>query len=276
MTIRSTEEHFASLGYVMTRTSVVTGSASGIGRATKELLESRGERVIGVDLRDADLTVDLATAGGRAAMVEGVRGLTGGVVDAVFAVAGLAQPSPATVAVNCFGAVATLEGLRPFLLGSAAPRAVVVSSMAALHPVDDELVAAIEAGDEDAALNRAEVLAKAPESLGGLIYTSSKKAISRWVRRQAPRAEWAGAGIALNAIGPGVIATPMTADMISTAEKRAALLQVVPMPLNGVAEADPVARLLAWLGGVENTHLCGQVIYIDGGSDAVMRGDSVW
>ena len=33
---------------------------------------------------------------------------------------------------------------------------------------------------------------------------------------------------------------------------------------------------LAWLGGLENTHLCGQVIYVDGGSDAVIRGDSVW
>jgi NAD(P)-dependent dehydrogenase (short-subunit alcohol dehydrogenase family) len=260
----------------MTRTSVITGSASGIGRATRELLERRGERVVGVDLHDADLTVDLTTAEGRAAMVEGVRRLTGGAVDAVFAVAGIARPTPGTVAVNYFGAVATLEGLRPLLLGSAAPRAVVVSSMAALHPVDDELLAALDAGDEAAALDRAEVLAKEPETLGGLIYGSSKRAISRWVRRQAPLADWAGAGIALNAIGPGVIATPMTADMISTEEKRAELLKRVPMPLNGVADADAVARLLAWLGGAENTHLCGQVIYIDGGSDAVMRGDSVW
>ena len=260
----------------MTRTSVITGSASGIGMATKHLLESRGERVIGVDLHGADITVDLTTADGRAAMVDGVRRLTGGAVDAVYAVAGLAQPVPATVAVNFFGAVATLEGLRPFLVASAAPRAVVVSSMAALHPVDNQLVAALRAGDEVAALSRAEVMAKEPESLGQLIYSSSKKAVSQWVRRLAPGADWAGASIALNAVGPGIIATPMTADMIATEEKKAALLELVPMPLNGVAEAQTVARLLAWLGGVENTHLCGQVIYIDGGSDAVIRGDSVW
>jgi NAD(P)-dependent dehydrogenase (short-subunit alcohol dehydrogenase family) len=175
-----------------------------------------------------------------------------------------------------FGAPATLEGLRPFLLASAAPRAVVVSSMAALDPVDDLLVTALGAGDEAAAMNRAEVMAKEPDSLGRLIYSSTKKALSQWVRRQAPGAEWAGASIALNAIGPGVIATPMTADMIATEEQKTALLELVPMPLNGIAGADTVARLLAWLGGVENTHLCGQVIYIDGGSDAVIRGDSVW
>ena len=260
----------------MTRTSVVTGSASGIGKATKELLESFGERVIGVDLHDADITADLATAEGRTAVVEGVRELSGGAVDAVYAIAGLSQPSPATVAVNYFGAVATLDGPRPLLLASSAPRAVVVSSMAALFPADEQLYASLTAGDELAAMSRAEVMAKEPESLGQLIYGTSKQALSRWVRRQAPTAEWAGAAIALNAVAPGIIVTPMTADLIDTEQKKATLLDMVPMPLNGVAEAQTVAHLLAWLGGVENTHLCGQVIYIDGGSDAVIRGDSVW
>jgi len=260
----------------MARTSVVTGSASGIGRATKQLLESRGERVIGVDLHDADLTVDLATAQGRAELVEGVRRLSGGTVDAVYAVAGLSQSTPATVAVNYFGAIATLQGVRPFLLQSPAPRAVVVSSMAALHPVDDELVADLDAGDEVAAMLRAEVMAKEPETLGRLVYSSSKRALSRWVRRHAASAQWAGSGIPLNAVGPGIIATPMTADLTDTPEKTAALLELVPMPLHGIAQAETVARLLAWLGGQENTHLCGQIIYIDGGSDAVIRGDSIW
>ncbi|WP_267907586.1 hypothetical protein [Actinotalea solisilvae] len=36
------------------------------------------------------------------------------------------------------------------------------------------------------------------------------------------------------------------------------------------------ARLLVWLVGEENTHLCGQVVFVDGGSDVVLRGDSTW
>lgn len=44
----------------MTRTYLVTGSASGIGAATTELLSSRGHKVIGVDLRDADITTPRA------------------------------------------------------------------------------------------------------------------------------------------------------------------------------------------------------------------------
>lgn len=260
----------------MSRTSVVTGAASGIGKATKQLLEERGERVIGVDVHDAELIADLSTPPGRAALVEGVRELSGGSIDAVHAVAGLAVPTSATVAVNFFGTVATLEGLRPLLLGSPAPRAVLVSSMAALMASDAELVALLSAGEEPAALARADVLAKEPETTGQLIYASTKLALSRWVRRQASTAQWAGAGIPLNAVAPGIIATPMTAELIATAQGREALLQAVPMPLNGIAEPIVVARALAWLGGEENTHLCGQIVYVDGGSDVVLRGDSVW
>lgn len=259
----------------MARTAVVTGSASGIGKATKELLEARGERVVGVDLHDADVIADLSTPAGRSAVVDGVRVLTRGTIDAVYAIAGLDTPTVATAAVNFFGTIATLEGLRPLLLDSSAPRAVVVSSMAAIFPIDEELLAEFSAGDETAALARAEVLAKGAET-GNLIYTSAKRALSRWVRLRAAGAEWAGAGIPLNAVAPGIIDTPMTAELIATPEGREALLKSVPMPLNGIAEPVVVARLLAWLGGEENTHVCGQIVYVDGGSDVVLRGDSVW
>ncbi|MFJ6156581.1 SDR family oxidoreductase [Pseudarthrobacter sp. NPDC092184] len=260
----------------MPRTSVLTGAASGIGKATKDLLEQRGERVIGADIHDAEVVVDLSTAEGRAALVQEAGRISGGSIDAVYAVAGLAVPAPATVAVNFFGTVATLEGLRPLLAGSEAPRAVFVSSMAALLPSDGGLVALLTEGDEAAAMARAGVLAKDPATTGQLIYASTKLALSRWVRREAATPAWAGAGIPLNAAAPGVIATPMTAGLIATAEAREQLLRMVPMPLNGIAEPIVVARLLAWLNSEENTHLCGQVIYVDGGSDAVLRGDSVW
>ena len=259
----------------MARTIVVTGAASGIGKATAELLRSRGDTVIGVDLRDADITVDLTTADGRTALVDQVREISGGTIDGILAIAGLAAPIPATVGVNFFGMVATLEGLRPLLAGSSAPRAAGVASMASLHPVDDELVAAMTAGDEAAALARAEILA-GDEATGHLIYGSTKKAFAQWIRRNAPTDAWAAAGIPLNAIAPGVIVTPMTAPLLETEEGREQIRAGVPMPLNGFAEAIVPARLLAWLVSEENSHLCGQVVFIDGGSDAVIRGDSTW
>jgi NAD(P)-dependent dehydrogenase (short-subunit alcohol dehydrogenase family) len=84
------------------------------------------------------------------------------------------------------------------------------------------------------------------------------------------------AGIPLNAIAPGIIRTPMVADMIATPAGVAAMAEVVPMPLNGIADPIVCANLLAFLTSPENTHLCGQVIFVDGGSDVVIRGDSTW
>jgi hypothetical protein len=68
----------------------------------------------------------------------------------------------------------------------------------------------------------------------------------------------------------------MTSDMIKTPQQREAMAAMVPMPLNGIFEPRSVAYLLAWLAGEENAHLCGQVIFIDGGSDVIIRGDTTW
>lgn len=260
----------------MPRTHVVTGAASGIGLATSDLLVERGHRVIGVDLAGTDVNVDLSTAGGRAELVDRVRELSGGTIDAIIANAGLATPTAKTVAVNYFGAVATLEGLRPMLAGSPAPRAVATVSMASLFPTDDALMDALLAGDEAAALSRgAELEASAPET-ANRIYATTKAALSRWIRRNAATAEWAGAGIPLNAIAPGVVVTPMTAQYTDTEEARKAILEMVPMPLGGIFQPRDAAYLIAWLTSEENAHLCGQVVFIDGGSDVVIRGDSTW
>lgn len=255
------------------RTIVVTGSASGIGRATLRLLEQRGDRAIGVDLHDAEIEADLRTPDGRATMVEELRARRGH-IDGVVANAGVAHQTPDDIAVNFFGTVATLEGLLPFLAGSRAPRAVATASMASLMPSDAELVELCLADDEAGALERAAKLVEAQQN--DLIYASSKVALCRWLRRTAPREEWAGAGIPLNAIAPGVVETPMVASMIGTEVQRAAMSAMVPMPLNGFMRPEVPAYLLSWLVSEKNSHLCGQVIFVDGGSDAIIRGDSTW
>ncbi|WP_416444190.1 SDR family oxidoreductase [Leucobacter sp. HNU] len=259
----------------MARTFVVTGAASGIGRLTAQKLRDRGDTVIGVDLRDVEVAGDLSTRDGRLAAAEEATRLAGGTVDAVIACAGLSLPKVVTAAVNYFGMTEFLEAMQPALVRSAAPRAALISSMASLQPVAPPLVDALLADDEAPALAIAAQLEQDPET-GTLIYSSSKRAISRWVRREAPTARWAGAGIPLNAVGPGTVVTPMTAELLSTPEGAALVDAVVPMPLHGHQGPESIADLLLWLTSVENTHCCGQTIYCDGGADAVLRGDDVW
>ena len=253
----------------MARTYVVTGSASGIGRATCELLASEGHRVVDVDLRDASIEADLATPAGRAAMVEAVTAATGGTVDAVVANAGVSAPAELCVKVNYFGAVATLEGLHPLLARSSAPRAVVTASSSVLNGADQALLDACLAGDEDAAL-------VAAEPVGLLAYQTTKRAIARWVRRTALTDGWAGAGIGLNAVGPGIVRTPMTEPLFGDAVMEELMDAAVPMPYQGYAEPAHVARVIAFLASGDTFRITGQVVFVDGGADVALRGDDVW
>ncbi|MBN9612442.1 MAG: short-chain dehydrogenase, partial [Actinobacteria bacterium] len=58
----------------MSRTYVITGAASGIGKTTAQILRDRGDTVIGVDLKGVEVSGDLSTREGRpAAAAEAAR-----------------------------------------------------------------------------------------------------------------------------------------------------------------------------------------------------------
>src|SRR3954447_10968784 len=189
------------------RTVVVTGSASGMGAATKARLEADGQRVIGVDLRDADVIADLGTAAGRTAAIEQVTELSGGTLDGLVTWAGLPgltdRPGSLLASVNYFGTVVLLEGLRPLLAKGDRPAAVAISSNSttAQPGVPMDVVRLCLEGDEAAARDAADTASSL------LTYPATKTAIAWWVRRNAPTADWAGAGITLNAVAPGKVET---------------------------------------------------------------------
>ncbi len=250
----------------MSRTIVITGSASGIGRATAERCRAGGNTVIGVDLRNADIEADLGTAAGRTRMIEEVTRLAPDGVDAVLAGAGVshADKPRETIAINYFGAVATLEGLRPLLARSSRPRAVAICSTAGFLPGNGDVVTACLEKGEQAALA---LIAKAPNTA----YPDSKRALSLWLRRTAVRPEWAGAGILLNGVAPGLTDTPMSKPFQGP-EMAELIKQTNPTAVvEAFAKPAEVAELLDFLLNFENRHLLGQIIFIDGGTDAIMR-----
>ncbi|MFC4053488.1 SDR family oxidoreductase [Actinomadura syzygii] len=256
------------------RTIAVSGSASGIGRALAALLRGQGDRVIGVDLRDADVTADLSVPEGRSRAVAETLEICGGVLDAVVAGAGVSHFTDLTVKVNYFGAVALLDGLRPALARAGNPRAAVVGSISGTQPVDDAVVRACLDGDEPAALRAAAKVVEA--GAGHTLYPSSKAAVARWLRRACVTPEWAGRGIPLNAVAPGVVRTPMSAALFEDERMLKAMNDAVPMPLNGYADPEVIAEALRWLVAPANTHMTGQIVYVDGGAEATLRGPEVF
>jgi NAD(P)-dependent dehydrogenase (short-subunit alcohol dehydrogenase family) len=252
------------------RTVVVTGSASGMGAATKARLESAGQRVIGVDLRDADVVANLASAEGRRTAIDAVTDRADGSIDGLVTWAGVAglshHPGSLLVSVNYFGTVTLIDGLRPLLAQGHDPAVVAISSNSTTcqPSVPMHLVDACLAGDEGAA--RA-----VGDGAGALAtYPATKLALARWVRRNAP--EWAGAGITMNVVAPGAVETPML-QATRDDEVIGRFVDDFPIPVGRKGTADELASVVEFLLGPNARFFCGSVLFVDGGTDALLRTD---
>jgi NAD(P)-dependent dehydrogenase (short-subunit alcohol dehydrogenase family) len=252
------------------RTIAVTGSASGIGAAVRKRFERSGARVVGVDLHDAEVIGDLSQQEGRGRAVAELARLTDSRLDAAVACAGLGpqvRPHDRIARVNFFGAIGVLDAALPLLEAGDAPSAVVISSNAAtLTPPDTELVDQLLGGDEEGAA------ARASELDGPTVYGTSKLALTRAVRRRA--GPWAKSGVRLNALAPGPVDTPLLEGGLDDPRLKP-LIEALPVPLGRRASAAEIAAAVAFLLDPAHGYVHGAVLFVDGGSDALLRPDAL-
>jgi NAD(P)-dependent dehydrogenase (short-subunit alcohol dehydrogenase family) len=253
------------------RVIAVTGSASGIGAATRTRLEAAGDKVIGIDVRNAEVIADLASAPGRRAAIDAVRQAAGNRLDGLVVCAGVGpqvEPWSTIVSLNYFGAQVLLEGLHDALAAGSRPAAVAVSSNSAVLPgMDTELVSACLSGDEE------EARRIAISFDGHRTYAGSKLALARWVRRNAPGPALAGAGIRLNAVAPGAVMTPLLQSGLDHPILGDAIRNF-PIPTGGFGTPDQIAATIAFLLSPDAAFCCGSVVFVDGGTDAMFRPDN--
>ena len=255
---------------------VVTGSASGMGRAAARKLRGDGHVVLGVDRADADIVADLSDERGRQVAAEEVLLASGGRLDGAVMAAGLGPSlgqgrAKSIVQVNYLGVVDLLTAWRPVLAGADGAKVVVFSSNSTttVPLVPARAVRALLADDPDRALRWVRVFgSRAPV----MAYAASKIAVSRWVRRQAVRPEWAGAGIRLNALAPGAVMTPLLQEQLSSGEQ-AKFVESFPVPTGGYGDAGQLADWVVFMLSDAADFLCGSVVFVDGGTDAFFRAD---
>ncbi len=248
------------------RVIAVTGSASGIGAALRARLETAGERMIGVDRRDAEVIAELGCGDGRAAAVARVEAACDGRLDTLVACAGVGPqvaPASAIVSIDYFGAQALLAGLRSSLAVAAVA---VCSNSSTLPGADGPLAAACLAGDEEDARRLALARGGHPACAG------AKLALGRWVRWSAPGAEWTGAGVRLNAVAPGAVLTPLLQDGLEHPVFGPAI-RSFPIPTGAFGAPEQIAGAIAFLLGPDAAFCCGSVLFVDGGTDALLRPD---
>ena len=94
-----------------------------------------------------------------------------------------------------------------------------------------------------------------------LVYGLSKAGISQMTKILAK--EWAGAGIRVNAVGPGSVPTALNAEMYKNPETLKRTLSLIPMGRRAVPE--DVSNVVMFLASDLSSYMTGQTIFVDGG-----------
>ena len=227
------------------RRAIVTGAASGIGKATAKRLRADGAFVIAVDRvaegleGDETLVADLATADGIAAIVAAAGDALDILVNngGVCPVAPLAELDDAKWAsafeVNVTAPFRLARALAPVLARSSAGRILNTGSILSTYG-DANLVA----------------------------YSASKHAILGLTRALAN--ELGPVGITVNCVQPGVIVTGMTQPMFDE-RPESATNYLAKMPLGRLGRPEDIADVFAFLAGDDSRYVTGQGIIVDGG-----------
>jgi NAD(P)-dependent dehydrogenase (short-subunit alcohol dehydrogenase family) len=242
------------------QTALITGSTSGIGRATANQLAEAGAHVIinGRDRMRGNETVEqIRAAGGTAdfvaadlADVAAVRLLAtraleigAGRIDILVNNAGLAKFGPSTaVTVDEIDAVTAINVKAPFVLVS-------------------ELVPGMVDRGSGAVINVSTMVANF--GLPGMaLYGSSKAALQLLTKAWA--AEFGPHGVRVNAVSPGPTRTEGTAAM---GEGLAQLASTTPAGKPGAA--DDVAAAIVFLASDAAHHIHGAILPVDGGRLAI-------
>ena len=249
------------------RTSLVTGGGRGIGKAIAFGLARSGARVGIVDLSPgtAARTADEIRAGGGVALgldadvreptqlataLGQIRAELGS-VDVLINNAGIAvrksllemadEEVRALVDTNLHGMIHCARAVGPEMVRAGRGRVVNIASISAIHGMVTRVV-----------------------------YCATKGGVDAFTRALA--VEWARHGITVNAVGPGIIATPLLAAYLEqNPDKRRRAEADVPLGRIGVP--DDVVGAVLFLASEAARYMTGQTIYVDGG---LIAGDTWW
>jgi meso-butanediol dehydrogenase / (S,S)-butanediol dehydrogenase / diacetyl reductase len=241
---------------------IVTGAASGIGRATAALFHSRGARVVIADI-DGDAAADAARTLGTGAIAvavdvsdaHAVRELVNitvgefGGLDILCNNAGFGMRGTVVttteetwerlMAVNLRGVFLCSKYAMPHLIASGAGRIVNTASYTSFVGIRDRAA-----------------------------YVASKGAITALTRAMA--VDHSDDGVRVNAVAPGTVDSPFFQKMLAAADDPRPMLHELNgrAPMGRMGRPDEIAEAIVWLASTRSSFATGSILTIDGGTSA--------
>ncbi|HEV2677683.1 MAG TPA: SDR family oxidoreductase [Aliidongia sp.] len=219
---------------------LVTGGASGIGRATADRCRAEGYEAIVIDREGDGIRADLSDPEATAAALE--QALRGGPITRLVNNVGIVRPGPVeeqsfadldmTVSLNIRCSLQCLQALLPGMKAARFGRVVNISSRAALGK---EL---------------------------RTVYAATKSALIGMAKVWA--LELGEHGITANAIGPGPIRTELF-DRANPPDSPRTRAIIDAVPVRRIGTPDDIANAAAFLLDARSGFVTGQVLYVCGG-----------
>ena len=242
------------MGQLDGKVAIITGAASGIGAAATRLFVAEGAKVVLADIQEeagkklaAELgnstlfvRLDVTSEADWAKVVEATLAKFGR-IDVLFNNAAIRDPKPLKETT-----VADMQ--RSFMINAVGPLLGMKATFDELAKTGNASIINVSSGN---------AVRTQP---GTFPYTASKWAI-RGISAVAA-SEFAGAGIRVNNIIPGMVATPMHATT-NTAEILAHYEALVPMKRNGRPEE--LAQVALFLASDASSYMTGAEVHVDGG-----------
>ncbi len=246
------------MGRLDGKVAIITGSTSGMGRASAELFAKEGAKVVVVGRNE-----------GRAnEVVEAIKAEGG---KAIYLIADMSNPDDVQnivdTAVNEYGTIdvlfnnAGMFSLTPITdLSLEEWNNILAVNLTAAFLLTKLAIPVMKENGKGSIINTSSSAAFSPK-YGAVGYVTSKHAIAGLTKSIAMEL---GPDIRCNSIAPGLIDTPMAAAAGPEAEAAGqAMVAATPMKRKGLGE--DIAYAAVYLASDESTFVDGQIIRVDGG-----------
>jgi NAD(P)-dependent dehydrogenase (short-subunit alcohol dehydrogenase family) len=248
------------------KVAIITGSATGIGRATALVFSAAGARVALADVREPELQSTVAEVRRAGGEVVSVR-------------ADLARPEDCAAivdaAVQTFGRIDVLvnnAGVGTMVVGGTVETIGLEQwdlaqdvNVRGIYLVSRAALPHLRAAGGGAIVNISSVAAfRGTRARPSHAYAASKGAVLSLTRSMAT--SYGADGIRVNAICPGTIRTRLTADIVERAERDAR--EGAGIPIGRVGEPEDIARCALFLVSDDASFISGAHIVVDGGAMA--------